>query len=355
MGAAHPLEIPLERFDCLLGQLQRLEFRQLIFKKRNLVGRQFRLGRHPLAFGEQFPPGAIFFLVIRERATGAAEKIEQFELAAVLEQPPRFARSVEIDPVLAEPLERRERGEAAVDGDPGRLVARQAAFQDEQAVLAWRQFQLGEQGIDSTRFAEEKRRLDLAGRCALPDDRLVGPFARQQAERTKQNAFARARLARHCREPGGEFERHLLEQREIADAERLQHGGAEQNRRPRLAQRSKLIYPRITGQRASRTAQRGDCIRDHAHHPAAIVMIQQASTPTVNALSKPGTGSALQATSRSIMVATKAIESDPPSTADSPHPNAIAPSSNPLRRHSARRPGAGRAPMIWAVNPASSM
>ena len=130
-----------------------------------------------------------------------------------------------IPPVLAQLLQRRECRQAAVHRDFRRLVAGQAALEDEDPVLAWRQIQAGEDGIDLPGIREKQRRFRLGRRRALADDGLVRPLARQQAQRAEQDALARARLTGDGREPRLEIERHLLEEGEIPDAERLQHGG----------------------------------------------------------------------------------------------------------------------------------
>jgi len=57
---------------------------------------------------------------------GATEQVQQVELATLLQQPPRFARSMKINPMLSQFLQRRERGKAPIDCDLRCLLERHA-------------------------------------------------------------------------------------------------------------------------------------------------------------------------------------------------------------------------------------
>src|SRR5690606_2492929 len=223
LRAAHALIIPLQRLDRLLAQVELVQPRQLRLQKRNLVRLQPRLAGQLRALRLQRAPGVILLSIRRQGVAGAAEQVEQFQLAGVLEQTARFARPVKIDPLLAQSLQRRERGQAAVNRDLWRLFTRQRAPKDEHAVLAGRQLQLGQHRVDAPRIGEKQGSLDFARRLALPDDRLVRALAGQQRQRAEQDALARARLTGDDGKPFLEFEGDLGQQRQILDAERLKH------------------------------------------------------------------------------------------------------------------------------------
>ena len=215
--------IALKRLDRLVGQLQCVDLRELVAEKIDLIGRQFRFAGDPVAFGEKFAPRAVTRPVGDGGLPGPAEKIEQLQLAALLEEAPRLARPVKIDPVLAEALQCGERREAAVDRDLRRLFARQAALEDQPAVLARRQVEFLQQRIHPLRVLEIQSGLDLRRRRALADDGLVRALAGQQAQSPEQDALARAGFAGHRGEPRLEVERHFFQQSEVLDPERLKH------------------------------------------------------------------------------------------------------------------------------------
>src|SRR5690606_32104833 len=194
LRAAHALKIPLQRLDRLLAQVELVQPRQLRLQKRNLVRLQPRLAGQLRALRLQRAPGVILFPIRPQRVARATEQIEQLQLTRFLEQPARLARTVKIHPALAQPLQRRQRGQPAVDRDARRLLARQYPLEQQHPVLAGRQFQLGQRRVDARRLGEKQRGLHLARRLALPDDRLVGTLAGQQRQRAQQDALARARL-----------------------------------------------------------------------------------------------------------------------------------------------------------------
>jgi hypothetical protein len=132
---------------------------------------------------------------------------------------------VEVDPALAQALEGGERRHAPVHGDPRWALARHAALEQQDAVLAGRQVQLGEQPVHARAVPEVQGGLDLAGGGPLSDDRLVRPLAREQAQGPDQDALAGPRLAGDDREAGLEVHRHRVQKGEVLDAQGLEHGG----------------------------------------------------------------------------------------------------------------------------------
>ena len=131
---------------------------------------------------------------------------------------------MKINPEFAQALQGGQGGQPAIDGDLRRLVARQAPLEDQQSLLAPRQVKRGEQCVDLAGVVEKERRLHFAGRRALPDDSLLRARTGQQTERAEQDALAGAGLARQRRKSRLKIQGDLLEQREIADAKRLEHG-----------------------------------------------------------------------------------------------------------------------------------
>ena len=63
------------------------------------------------------------------------KEIKQFSLAAFLQQTARFAGTMKINPVLPQSLQARESGHTAINRNPRRFIARQAAFQNEHPVV----------------------------------------------------------------------------------------------------------------------------------------------------------------------------------------------------------------------------
>ncbi len=142
------LKIALERLDRFIGQLQRVDFGELVLQELDLVGREFDFAGQAFALGDEPAPRTVAFLIRGQCATRPPKQVEQLELAAFLQQSPRFARAVKIDPVFAEALQCRQRGETAVDRELRRLFAREAALQHQQAVFALRQIELRKQRVD---------------------------------------------------------------------------------------------------------------------------------------------------------------------------------------------------------------
>ena len=86
-----------------------------------------------------------------------------------------------------------------------------------------RQPELLQDGIHLRRIPEVQRGLDLAGRGALPDDRLLRALAGEEAQASEEDALARPGLARDRGEAGLEVEGDLIQQGQVADVERLEH------------------------------------------------------------------------------------------------------------------------------------
>ena len=175
--------------------------------------------------------------IIRQRFTCPAKQIQQPELAALLEQPARLAWSVEIDPVLSESLQGGKRRETAVDRDFRRLLPREAAPEEQQAILARRQLEFAEHRVDSGRIGKIQTRLHIDRRRALADDRLVRPLARQEAQCPEQDTLPGTRFARHRREPCLEVERDVLQQGQVSDLKRLQHATSTGTKNPAAIKR----------------------------------------------------------------------------------------------------------------------
>src|SRR5262249_54131551 len=100
---------------------------------------------------------------------------------------------------------------------------RKTPLEDQHTIFARGKFEDGEHGINPLGILEIQTCLHLDGRSALTDDGLVGPLAGQEAQRSEQDALARARFTRDRGETGLELEADLLEQGQIANPKRLQH------------------------------------------------------------------------------------------------------------------------------------
>ncbi len=231
LRTAHPLEIALQGRHRVLGKVELVELRQLLLHECQLVRRKPRLRGKALALRLEAAPLPVAADVVLEGPSCAPVEVQELELARILEEAPGLARPVEVDPELADPLEGGERRQAAVHRDPRRLLARHAPLEDEQPLLAGRQVQLGEKGVHPARIPEEEGGLHLARRRALPDHGLVRPLASEEAERPDDDALSRAGFPGDRGEPGVEVDRHGLEEGQVSDSERLQHGGCGRLRR----------------------------------------------------------------------------------------------------------------------------
>ena len=77
------------------------------------------------------------------------------------------------------------------------------------------------------RIADVENRLDGAALGACADERFVGAFAEDELERADDDAFARAGFAGHSDEAGTEQPLKFLDQCEVANTKRNEHGRSE--------------------------------------------------------------------------------------------------------------------------------
>ena len=80
-----------------------------------------------------------------------------------------------------------------------------------------------ESDIDRGGVLEKQTRFDFRCSRALANNRFVRALPRQQAQRSKQNAFARSRFTRHRGEAVLKLKCYFLEQGQVADSELLQN------------------------------------------------------------------------------------------------------------------------------------
>ena len=197
-----------------LLDLERVEL--LLSAKLGLAAHDARL------LGDEPRHVAVRRAVRAHQTAEAAERVEQLDVRLGPQQRLVLVLAVQVDRVrrdLAEHVERRRRvvDERAAAGG-GDLAA-----DDEHAVLA---------GVDAV-LLEERGQAAFVGVVELPfDDRLLrarpqrlgrGAVAEEQAERTEQDRFARARLPRDDVEPAVELDLELVDERVVADVKRAEH------------------------------------------------------------------------------------------------------------------------------------
>lgn len=123
--------VTLKRLDRLVGELDRIEPRKLHPEKLHLIRRQALLGGDPPMLRLRFPPRPETRGIVRKQPARFAVQIEQLKLAIGSQQAARLGGTMEINPQLAETLQRGQGGERTVDRDARRLFPRQGSPQNE--------------------------------------------------------------------------------------------------------------------------------------------------------------------------------------------------------------------------------
>ena len=136
-----------------------------------------------------------------------------------------IVRPMQVHEPVAEILEHRKCGRAAIHELPVRPRCGEDALDQELAVFARLDALLFELRVEGTRFADFEDRLDRAGLGAGPEQGFIRPVAQDELERAHDDRFARARFASDDRVARPKLPGELLDQGEIANAEIGESGG----------------------------------------------------------------------------------------------------------------------------------
>ena len=153
---------------------------------------------------------------------GVGEPIEQLELARRLEQALVLVLAVDLDQVVAEPLEQPDRHRRVVGEGPVAPRAAELPAEDELAVVETEP-RLVEQRRDRAAGLDVEDRLDGRRLGVGANDVALGARPPDQQDRVDQHGLAGARLAGEHVEPRGERHHDGLEDGEVADAQLPQH------------------------------------------------------------------------------------------------------------------------------------
>ena len=149
--------------------------------------------------------------------------IEQRALRRRAQQRLVFVLAVNIDQMLARLAQLRERHGAAVDERARAAAAVDHAPHQTRAIVT-RKFVVGEPGLQRLERSGLELGADLAFLGALPHDARVAALAEHHRQRVDQDRFAGAGFAGEHREAGRELEIHPVDDHEIANVQRAQHG-----------------------------------------------------------------------------------------------------------------------------------
>ena len=136
--------------------------------------------------------------------------------------------AVEVDEPLAQLLQLRERGGAAVDPRAALALRVEHAAQQHVAVVG-RDALLRQPGADAGRVRDRELGGELGARRARAELAHLETVAEQQAQRVEQDRLARAGFAGEHREARRELDVERLDDDEIADGQRAQHRGQIRN------------------------------------------------------------------------------------------------------------------------------
>ena len=137
--------------------------------------------------------------------------------------------AVQIDEPLAEGLQLRERGRAAVDPRPALALRVEHAAQQYVAVVRGDAL-LGEPGGDARRVRDVELGGELGALRARPELAELEAVAEQERQRVEQDRLARARLAGQHGKAGGELDVERFDDDEISDGQETQHGAGQRRR-----------------------------------------------------------------------------------------------------------------------------
>ncbi len=133
-------------------------------------------------------------------------------------------RPVQIDQLVAETLQHRERGRRAIDELPICARRRKASFHDQLA-LARLDARVAQLTIELFQLGPFEDCFDGANIGSGANQRLVGSFAEEQLQRADDDRFARARFSRDGGESRRELPFQILDQRQVLDSQQSENGG----------------------------------------------------------------------------------------------------------------------------------
>ncbi len=160
----------------------------------------------------------------------AAERVEQRALfLGVLERLVRVL-AVQVDQLLAQRAELRQRHRVAVDEGPRAALRIEHATHQHLAVLVGKRV-LGEPGTRVRRVGDVERGRELRPFGAGPDLPHFEAVAEQEPERVEEDRLARTGFAGEHGKPGIELEVERVDEHEVADRQVAEHrasGGGRQ-------------------------------------------------------------------------------------------------------------------------------
>ena len=198
--------------DLMSEQVELLSIRPLVHDQVGLGGGHFAALPDDLR-----EAGAIVFQ--------SAKCIENGQLPARVEQGLVVVRTVHVHEVFPERRQDCERGGGAVDELAVGSGGGEGAFEDQKSVLAGFQSVFFKQGCQgNAELRDVENRLHGATVAAGADKGAVGAFAQNEVQSTQNHGLSGAGFARDHVVAGCEFEGEVLDQRQVFDAQRCQHG-----------------------------------------------------------------------------------------------------------------------------------
>ena len=179
-------------------------------------------GARPLDLGARLPELREQAAHLLAQLVGVGEPVEQLELARRLEEALVLLLAVDLDEVVAQPLEEPDRHRRVVGEGAMAPRAAELAPQDELAVVEGEP-RLVEQRRHRAPGLDVEDRLDRRRLGLRADDVALGAGAADEEDRVDQHGLAGARLAAEHVEPGRQRHGDGLDHGEVADAQLPQH------------------------------------------------------------------------------------------------------------------------------------
>ena len=132
-----------------------------------------------------------------------------------------------IDQPVPDALQALQRHGTAVDELPVRAGGREAALEQQRGPFARLRADFTELRVDGGQprlVLQPQFGLDRARVRAGADERLVRALAEEEVQRVNQDRLARSGLAGQRVEAGAQFPSQVVDQRQVADAQRQEHG-----------------------------------------------------------------------------------------------------------------------------------
>jgi hypothetical protein len=235
-GIGQPAVVCIQLLELPRRQLQGFQLAQLVAQVVQLRGIAARKPAHALdgGLGRRMPAGRLGDR--GEWLAMGAEVVEELALGLAAQQALVLVLAVDLHEPLAELAQVGERRGGAVDEGPRAAVgADHAAQQALAGVVRVLHRLLAQPGARGEGSFERELGADLGLRLPGAHEGGVGAVAQHQAERVDQDRLAGAGFAGEHREAGRELEVERIDDGEVADPQRAQHGQRSQARAAPLA------------------------------------------------------------------------------------------------------------------------